>query len=158
MPSTQYSIVLREGTGGIGVSVSRNPTSEAVDSNTVAGRLTIPHLMDQGFGSPAVANISAATSAAPIVLTVVTASGSGFASGDCVRVSNVSGNTGANGTFLITTVDGSADATLVTLLGSKATAAYTAGGTITNLNKAKSFHIALAAAMAAIFNDKAAGN
>jgi len=157
--ATNYSITLRETSTGVGVSIQRNPTSEAVDSNSVAQvRLTIPALMDQGFGSPAVCDISAATSAAPIVLTVVTASGSGFASGDVVKVENVSGNTCANGTFLITTVAGSADASLITLLGSKANAAYTAGGKITNLNKAKSFHVALAAAMAAILNDKAAGN
>lgn len=156
MANNGYCIQLDQNGADVVVTVFRDPATTPVDVNTgTQARLSIPHLQDQGFSSPVTANVSAATSAAPIVLTVAVASGAGFVSGDAVLVEDVGGNTNANGTFIIGTVAGSASGSTVSLTGSKANAAFTTVGTITKLNPAKGFHTALAAAMIAILNDKA---
>lgn len=73
------------------------------------------------IGGPSGA-ITGATNATPIV---VTATAHGLATGDSVVISGVLGNTGANGTFVITKVN----ANSFSLNGSVGNGAYTSGGT-----------------------------
>jgi len=156
MPTTNYTIDVRESAeGAVGVTVNRNPSATPVDVDTAGqNRLSIPHLMDQGFGSPPETTIVSATAATPIVATVTTGTGANFPSGSLVLVRGGLGDLNINGVFYVTR---SSDA--LTLVGSKTNGTYTANtANLVLLNKAKSFHIALAAAMAAIFNDKAQGN
>lgn len=159
MPNTNYAILLKQSAeAAIGVSIFRNPATLPVDNTSgPPAHLKIDHVLDQGANSPlSTGVITAASNATPIVLTVTLGSGSTFAVGDLVRVDSVLGNTNANGTFFVSAVSGSGTST--TLEGSAGAAAYTSGGTITKLNKAPSFHIALATATAAVLNDKSAGN
>lgn len=151
MPTTNYNMRFIESASGVGCVVSRNSTTSIVDATSGApNRLKIPKLTDFATGVTQ-ANISGATNATPIVITVDSATG--FASNDLVLVEGVGGNTNANGTFFIT-VSG----TDFTLVGSASAAVYTSGGTVKKLALAPSYHIALAAAMQAVLNDKAAGN
>lgn len=73
----------------------------------------------------ATSSVSGATNVSPIAIT--TTAPHGLATGQVVAVSGVGGNTGANGTFVITVVD----TTHFTLNGSSGTGAYTSGGTVT---------------------------
>lgn len=69
-------------------------------------------------------NVSAATyPASPIQIT--TSASHGFFTGDVVTIASVGGNTNANGTWVVTYVDG----TNFTLNGSTGNSAYTSGGT-----------------------------
>jgi Tfp pilus tip-associated adhesin PilY1 len=68
-----------------------------------------------------VVSITDATNASPIV---ITATGHGFATGEMVVVTDVSGNTAANGTWTITDIDGDS----FSLDGSAGNGAYTSGG------------------------------
>lgn len=159
MPNTNYAILLKQASeSAIGVSVFRNPATLPVDNTSAPpAHLSIDHVLDQGANSPlSTGTITDASNATPIVLTVTLGSGSTFAVGDLVYVQSVGGNTNANGTFFVSAVSGSGTST--TLEGSAGNAAYTSGGTIKKLNKAPSFHIALATATAAVLNDKSAGN
>lgn len=67
-------------------------------------------------------NVTGATNASPVV---VTATGHGLVVGDSVVISGVLGNTGANGTFILSAVT----ANTFTLQGSTTGGAYTGGGT-----------------------------
>lgn len=73
-------------------------------------------------------SISGATNATPIVLTVP--SGHGYLANDLVVVSGVTGNTAANGTWVVETVG----TTTVTLKNSVGNGAYSSGGTIVKGN------------------------
>jgi hypothetical protein len=66
-------------------------------------------------------NITNATNATPIV---ITSSTHGLTTGSYIKVENVSGNTAANGTFVITRVD----ANTFSLDGSTGNGSYTVGG------------------------------
>jgi len=66
--------------------------------------------------------ITNATNASPIV---ITSAGHGLSTGTRVTVSGVGGNSGANGTFIVTVID----ANTFSLNGSAGTGAYTTGGT-----------------------------
>ena len=95
-------------------------------ANTYTGITTVTNTNASG-------SITAATNAAPIVLT--TASTAGLQSGSTVAISGVGGNTAANGTWTITVING----TTFSLNGSNGTAsgAYTAGtGSWTTVNQA----------------------
>lgn len=152
MPDTNYTVQFKQASGDVGVIVSRNSTTQPVDATSGApNRLKVPHVMDFGSGLTST-TISAASNATPIVLTV--GSITGFANGDLAIVEGVLGNLNANGTFFISSVAGSN----ITLDGSAGSGVYTSGGRIKKLNKAKSYHIALATALAAILNDKSNGN
>jgi len=156
MPNTNYALDLRQSAeDAVRVVVSRNPATTLVDGTTGAPvRLSIPHLMDQGFSNPPNTIVVSATAATPIVATVTTGTGANFPSGSLVLVRGGTGDLNINGTFHVTR---SSDA--ITLLGSATAGTYTANSAkMFLLNPAKSFHIALAAAVAAILNDKAAGN
>lgn len=67
-------------------------------------------------------SITDATNASPIV---ITSANHGLATGDRVTVQNVGGNTGANGSFVITVLSSST----FSLDGSSGSASYTSGGT-----------------------------
>jgi len=158
MANTHYAVDIRQtAEDDIGVVVMRNPATRPVDgvaASTISNRLTIPKLMDQGFGSPPSTTIVSATAATPIVATVTTGEGANFPSGTLVTVTGGLGDLNINGTFFVTR---SSDA--LTLVGSATNGTYTANSaTLRKINPAKSFHIMLAATMAAILNDKAAGN
>lgn len=157
MPDTHYSLDFRQSSGDVGVVVMRNPGTRPVDgtgASTTSNRVTVPHLMDQGFGTAVTTTVVSATAATPIVATVTTGDGANFASGDLVKITGGTGDLNINGTFFIT-VSGDA----LTLVGSATDGTYTAStATVRKLNQAKSYHIALAAACAAVLNDKAAGN
>lgn len=155
MPDTNYNVRFEQSSGDVSVVVLRNSTTSPVDSTagTAGNRLQIPHLMDNGGGNEWYTIVSA-TAATPIVASVGTGEGANFASGDLVLVKGGTGDPNINGTFLITV---SSDA--LTLVGSATDGTYDAStAQVIKLRKAKSYHIALAAAMAAILNDKAAGN
>jgi hypothetical protein len=154
MPLTNYAVDIRESATGVGVSIFRNPATVPVaNTSAVPSVLSISSMQGQ-FTSPAVVGVvSAASNATPIVLTVD--NGSSWANGDLAYVAGVNGNTNANGTFF-TTVSSNA----LTLIGSAGNAAFSSSpnGRARKILKGNSFHVALATAMAAIFNDKAAGN
>lgn len=156
IPDTNYVLNMKQVNGKVRYSIFRNPaTVTLTDSTTTAtapNHIGVSQVMDQGFGSPASTTISNASNASPIVLTV--ASVTGFNNGDMCYISNVGGNTNANGTFFISSVSG----TSISLDGSSGNAAYTSGGNIVQINPALSYQMALAAAMRDILNDKAAGN
>lgn len=67
-------------------------------------------------------SITGATNASPIV---VTSSSHGLQTGDRVTITGVLGNTGTNGTFIVTRID----ANTFSLQGSTGTGTYTSGGT-----------------------------
>lgn len=67
-------------------------------------------------------SITGATNASPIV---ITSSGHGLQTGDRVTITGVGGNSGANGTFIVTVVSSST----FSLDGSSGSGAYTSGGT-----------------------------
>jgi len=76
-------------------------------------------------GSTAAAlTVSGATNASPIVIT--TSAAHGLLTGAVVTVASVGGNTGANGTFVITKLSN----TTFSLNGSTGSGAYTSGGTV----------------------------
>ena len=151
MADVNYTAQFKQSSGNVGVTVSRNSTTQPVDATVGApNRLTIPFLMDQGFGTPPTTTVVSATAASPIVATVTTGTGTNFPSGSLVTVTGGLGDPNINGTFFVTT---STDA--VTLLGSATAGTYTASSaTMVKLNTAVSYQIALAGAMAAILNDK----
>jgi len=153
MPDTDFVVHFKQSSGNVSAVVLRNPTITTLNDNDTATqpRLTIPYFTDQGQ-TEVKTNITAASNAIPIVLTVDSITG--FTDGDVVKVAGVGGNTAANGTFHISSVAGSN----ITLDLSDGNAAYTSGGTITKLFKAPSYHIAATAALVAIFNDKSLGN
>lgn len=157
MPDTNYSVKFVQSSGDVAVTVSRNSTTTIVDATSGApNRIGFSHVMDQGYGSVVAtqSTVVSATAATPIVATITTGNGALFASGDLVYVSGGLGDLNINGTF-VTTVSGDA----ITLVGSATAGTYTANSaTLVKLNKAKSYQIALATAIAAILNDKAAGN
>lgn len=158
MPNTNYTVQFVQASDGIGVTVSRNSTTQPVDptAGVIQNRLSIPYLMDQGYSLVLAtkSTVVSATAATPIVATITTGNGALYASGDLVLVQKGLGDLNINGTFLVTV---SSDA--VTLLGSATDGTYTAStATMTKLNKAVSYQIAIAGMMAAILNDKAAGN
>lgn len=81
--------------------------------------------VNNGVGSASkmeTASITGATNASPIV---VTSAGHGLSVGQVVFISGVAGNTGANGTFIVSAVTTDS----FTLSGSTGTGAYTSGGT-----------------------------
>lgn len=71
-------------------------------------------------------NVSSATNATPIVITTATAHG--LVSGVGVTNADILGNTGANGTFVVTVID----STSFSLTGSVGNGAYSGGGTWTS--------------------------
>ena len=97
-------------------------------------------------------DITGATNAAPIVLTV--ASGHGIVADDGVNISGVVGNTAANGAFLVTSVT----ATTITLQGSSGNAAWTSGGKLQKLAKTTNLFDALESMVKSVEAYKAAGN
>ncbi|MBV9028051.1 MAG: hypothetical protein JO311_05500 [Candidatus Eremiobacteraeota bacterium] len=74
--------------------------------------------------APSARLVTNATNATPIVVT--TAAAHGMATGQRVMVAGVSGNTGANGTWVI----GTTTSTTLQLTGSAGTGAYTSGGAL----------------------------
>jgi hypothetical protein len=155
MPDTNYNVRFEQSSGLVGVIISRNSTTSPVDptAGAIQNRLSIPKLMDNGRGNEWSIIVSA-TAATPIVATVTTGEGANFTTGDLVLVKGGTGDLNINGTFFVT-VAGDA----LTLVGSATDGTYDAStAQVIKLNKAVSYHIALAAAMAAILNDKAAGN
>lgn len=155
MANTNYAVYFKQSAeNAVGVSIFRNPATVPVDNVSVSpAHLGIDHILDAGLNSPVSTGvITDATNATPIVLTVTLDGSSTFAVGDLVTVTSVGGNTNANGTFFVSAASGSG--TSVTLEGSAGYAAYTSGGKIRKLNKAPSYQIALAAATAAVLNDK----
>ena len=80
---------------------------------------------NSGFeGLVQMASVSTATNASPIVVT--TTSANTLQTGDTVYISGVSGNTAANGSFVITV----SDTTHFSLNGSTGSGAYAGGGTV----------------------------
>lgn len=71
--------------------------------------------------------ITGASNASPIV---ITATAHGFANDDAVTIQNVTGNTAANGVWIID----NADTNTFELLGSTGNAAYVSGGEVVSLN------------------------
>jgi hypothetical protein len=159
-----YVHVYRETATGWTVTVSRDPATEVLDVDpaspaTVSSRVTIPDVRGAGFNGPNASGshspsaISAASNAAPIVIThAATAAALGIAAGDLVKVTGVLGNLNANGTFEVTSVSGST----TTLKGSDGSGAYTSGGYIVKLNKADNWQEAVHAGTLAMINDKVA--
>lgn len=136
------------------VTVSRNSTTQPVDPTSGApNRVTVSDPLDPGVNGPlAVATITAATNATPIVLTNTLDNGT-FATGDWVKIVGVNGNLNANGTFKISSVTGSG--TAMTLDGSAGSGAWTSGGKVYKLNLAPTFKVILDKFEAAVVSDLA---
>jgi hypothetical protein len=149
MPNTNYSIRIEQTADGVAAIVSRNSTTNIVDATSGApNRVEIPYFTDNAKGNKELV-VTAATAATPIVATVP--AGHGLQTGDVVRVRKGTGDPGINGTFFV-----SVSGNDVTLIGSASAGTYMANSArLTKLEKAPSFHIALAAAMKAVLNDKA---
>jgi Ubiquitin-activating enzyme E1 FCCH domain len=127
----QYLGLVGLGTALRSSHVTRNTTTSApVNADSApAYRVYGPGgLMANGTGnlslkdpSAAGGTITAATNAAPIV---ITSAGHGLTTGTLVTISGVTGNTAANGTFQVTVVD----ANTFSLNGSAGNGAYVSGG------------------------------
>lgn len=155
MPAvTGYTAKFDNSSGNWTVTVSRNSTTQPVDPTSGApNRLSIPDPLDPGANGPlAVATITAATNATPIVLTNTLDNGT-FATGDWVKIVGALGNTNANGTFKISSVSGSG--TAMTLDGSAGNGAWTSGGKVYKLNVSPNFSIIAEKAYAAMVSDYA---
>lgn len=155
MPAvTGYKIALNNSSGNWTGIVSRNSTTSIVDATSGApNRLVLPDPLDPGANGPlAVATITAATNATPIVLTNTLDNGT-FADGDWVSVRGALGNTNANGTFLITSTSGSG--TGMTLVGSAGNAAWTSGGKVYKLNVSPTLSILIQKIIASVLSDYA---
>ncbi len=85
--------------------------------------------------TPLVRTVTAASNASPIVIT--TSAAHQFVTGDTVVIQNVGGNTAANGVWQITKTS----STQFQLDSSTGNAAYTSGGTATNLSLTPQFQI-----------------
>ena len=150
MPDTDYAIHVINASGNIDVVVMRDPGVVPVDSGAAGQpRVTIPCIENCNV-APVIEDVSGATNATPIVLTVT---GTTLVTGDVAVVSSVGGNTAANGTFTVSVAGNN-----VTLIGSDGNGAYTSGGKIRKLTKTLSYGTAIQAALRAILNDRAAGN
>lgn len=107
-------------------------TAESHSQTGLQGSSNVAHqVMDATFPANSTSAqfnaITGATNASPIVLTV---SGADISTNDFVLVSEVNGNTAANGMF----VANPASSSSITLLGSTGNAAYTYGGLVTKRN------------------------
>lgn len=122
---------------GVGISSTAADTSQndllastgSTNRQFNAADSGFPKLYDYGTTGQGVVTVSAATNAAPIVLTTSTQSPA-FNNGDFVYVWGVGGNTAANGIFQVTSVT----ATSLTLVGSTGNGAYTSGGYASRAN------------------------
>lgn len=88
-----------------------------------------------GVSNSLSATVAGATNASPIVIT--TSAAHGFATGDTVDVSGVTGNTAANGEWTIAVVN----ATRFSLTGSAGNGAYAGGGTAVDTSLTPQFQI-----------------
>jgi len=100
---------------------------EVWPGDTLAAENPIETQFICGYGAHTPQNITGATNATPIVITIV---GHLYVSGDRVVVIDVGGNTNANGTWVIEKVD----VDTFKLLGSAGNAAYTTLGTSTEIS------------------------
>lgn len=91
--------------------------------------------IDMNIGSPL--NVSNATNATPIRIT--TSSAHGYSDGMQVRIAGVTGNTAANGTWIIDMIN----STDFDLLGSQGNAAYISGGTAQRIFLGRAFNMML---------------
>lgn len=108
-------VVLVLNSSGTPVNLDALPTYRVYGPDGhVSGQVGSASFRDSG-------NVTAATNASPIV---ITSASHGLATGDRVTITGVTGNTGANGTFLVTKVS---DDTF-SLDGSSGTGAYVSGG------------------------------
>jgi hypothetical protein len=127
----QYLGLVGLGTALRSSHVTRNTTTTAPSNadSAPAYRVYGPGgLMSNGTGnlslkdpSAAGGTITAATNAAPIV---ITSAGHNLSTGTLVTISGVTGNTAANGTFQVTVID----ANTFSLGGSTGNGAYVSGG------------------------------
>jgi hypothetical protein len=114
-------------TGGLAVPFSVGNAQIAVGDGT-----TTPTTADADLSATAgvsVASVVDASNTLPISLT--TAAAHGLTSGRVVVISGVGGNLAANGTFEVSVTSG----TVLLLIGSSGSGAYTSGGTVQPINK-----------------------
>lgn len=117
--------------GGVGDKVLRHRSAGSYTSYVTADKPTLVELfvmLNTAIGdltrrTDVTGTVTGATNASPIVIT--TAVPHGIVTGDQVVVSGVTGNTAANGTFIITSLS----ATTFELNGSSGNGAYISGGT-----------------------------
>jgi hypothetical protein len=158
-----YCITIKQSAAGWGTAVFRDPATEPLDVDpadpaTVSARVPVTKIRGTGFNGPnadgghSPSAISAATNAAPIVIThAATAAALGIAAGSFVYIVGCLGNLNANGTFEVTSVSGST----TTLKGSDGSGAWTSGGYIRKLNVGADYRQAIHAATLAVANDLA---
>lgn len=152
--SSYYAVFNDDGSGNFGVTVTRGTLNSEAPTNDSMPRLEIPWIDNLNAGVT-IWNVSAASNAAPIVVTFdSSAAANPLAVGDLVFIQDVGGNTQANGTFEVSAVGGSASAWTATLKGSDGNAAYTSGGTIYEISRTKLLGGAVEAAKKAILNDR----
>lgn len=110
------------------ISITLPTTLVAGNENTVVFDFTTTSSLSPTINQDATTvNITAASNATPIVITAV---GHGFNTGDKVYITGVSGNTAANGTWVITRLT----ADTFSLNGSVGNGTYTSGGTVRKAN------------------------
>ena len=154
MAENSYCIYVKnDGSGNLQCVAYRSPSTIPSCASSGAS-LPVPYINNSWLAGSLFA-LSAATNAAPIVVTV--AAGHGLVTGDEVFLQGVTGNTAANGSWLCT-VSGNS----VTLTGSLGNGAYTnastAPGYIQKVTTTKNLFDALQAGVIACQADKAAGN
>lgn len=148
MASYYISLVDTTGSGGpYQVLVQRGGTAPVIGSGAV---LQLPFIENNQATPVQSATFTGASNATPIVVTATNT----FNNGDEVTVVGSVGNTGANGTFTVSSVSSSG----FTLNNSVGNGSWTAGGVATKLVPTAPIYIAAMAGMRAVLNDKAAGN
>ena len=123
--------------GGVGDKVLRHVSAGAYSSYVASDRPTLVELFvmlnaamsDMNLREDLEGVVVGATNASPIVISTGVASG--IVTGDQVVISGVTGNTGANGTFIVTVLS----ATTFELNSSSGTGAYISGGTMLSPQK-----------------------
>lgn len=152
MAESDIAILLRnDGSGTYTPALYFNPSTSPV----AATHMPLDFVQNTSQTGNAL-DITAATNATPIVLTV--ASGHGIVANDCVNISGALGNTAANGCFVVTSVT----STTITLQGSAGNGAYTnTSGSYAKIQKlagTKNLFDALESCVKAVEAYKAAGN
>jgi len=103
----------------VGILLRRENNAISTSSSVISNNYIVQKYSTNGSGGTIISN---ATNAAPIQITTTVAHG--YVTGQSVSIADVSGNTAANGTWIITTSGG----TTFTLNGSVGNGAYTGGG------------------------------
>jgi hypothetical protein len=134
--------IFDDGSGNFTATVERAPTTIS-SGGTI---LQIPHIQDNSQQGDNLATITGATNATPIVVTAA----NNFSNNDVVTINGALGNTGANGTFQLSSVS----STGFTLVNSVGNGAWTSGGYALKLSPTRILGVMVQSALRAVQNDR----